>query len=55
MVVVTAFWVVVAVAIWAFVVAVQILINGYFCFALPAQNRICVPFILRPQSNFVVS
>ena len=55
MVVVAAFWIEGAAAIWAFVIAVKIFINGYFSFALPAQNRIYVPFILRPQSNFVVS
>ena len=40
MVVVAAFWIKGDRAIWAFVVAVKIFINGYFCFALPAENRI---------------
>ena len=48
MVVVAAFWIKIAFAIWAFVAAVKIFINGYFAFALAAQNRICAPFVLRP-------
>ena len=55
MVVVAAFWIKSALAIWTFVVAVKIIVNGNFCFALPAENRICVPFILWPYRNFVVS
>ena len=55
MVVVAAFWIKSALAIWTFVAAVKIIVNGNFCFALPAENRICVPFVLRPQSNFMVS
>ena len=34
MVVVAAFWIKGAPAIWAFIVAVKIFIDGYFCFAL---------------------
>ena len=48
MVVIFAFWIKNTTAIWAFVVAVKIFINGYFGFALSAQNCIGVPLILRP-------